>query len=129
MRILIFGTFDHLHPGHAFVLEEALRRGEAHVVVARDGNVAKIKGRKPDQTEEERKVAIEKAFPAAHVLLGDPDDFLVPIRSVNPDLILLGYDQKLPPGVSEADIQIPIERLQPHHPEKFKSSLRRGKSG
>lgn len=125
MKILLFGTFDHFHPGHAFVLEEALKRGEAWVVVARDENVERIKGRPPQQGEEARKAAIEKAFPAAHVVLGDREDFLAPVRAIKPDLILLGYDQKLPPGISEADIQIPVERLPGHEPDKYKSSLRR----
>ena len=129
MRVLVFGTFDHLHPGHRFVLEEAKKRGETFVVVARDANVKKIKGRLPKQNEEERKRAIEEAFPDVHPVLGDNADFLAPVRSVRPDLVVLGYDQKLPPGVSEKDLPCRVERLPPFRPEKFKSSLRRGREG
>ncbi|MEK7591615.1 MAG: adenylyltransferase/cytidyltransferase family protein [Patescibacteria group bacterium] len=127
MRILVFGTFDELHPGHRFVLEEALKRGETHVVVARDLNVQKIKGRLPKQNEEERRRAIEKAFPGMHPVLGDTSDFLVPVRAVKPDLIVLGYDQKLPPGVSEKDLPCAVERLPAFKPDKYKSSLRPGR--
>ena len=125
MKILLFGTFDHLHPGHHFVFNEALKRGEVWVVIARDKNVEKIKGRAPEQSEEERKQTIEKVFPAVHTVLGDPENFLVPVREIRPDLILLGYDQKLPPGVLEKDLQCSVERLEAFSPEKYKSSLLR----
>lgn len=126
MKLMIFGTFDDLHPGHLFVFRHALERGDVYVVVARDANVLRFKGRPPLQHEDDRVTAINKAFPSAHVMLGNPDDFLAPVREVQPDLILLGYDQKLPPGVSEEDLGVPVERLEPFHPEIHKSSLRRG---
>lgn len=125
MKVLVFGTFDRLHPGHRFLLTEAAKRGELHIVVARDANVLKIKGKKPGQTEEERFATLKKEFPQAHVVLGDSEDFLVPVRKVNPDLILLGYDQKLPPGVAETDLPCPVERLTAFEPEKWKSCLQR----
>ncbi len=126
MRVLVFGTFDHLHPGHLFVLRSAADRGELFVVVARDRNVERIKGRVPDQPEPERAAAIRAAFPLAEVLLGDADDFLAPVRAVSPDLILLGYDQRLPPGVREEDLGATVERLPAFEPHRHKSSLVRG---
>ena len=125
MKVLIFGTFDDLHPGHEFVISEALKRGMTTVIVARDANVRRIKGHAPLQPEEERRAAIERAFPAAQALLGDTNDFLQPVRTLQPDLILLGYDQELPPGVSERDFPCPVERITAFKPETFKSSLRR----
>lgn len=125
MRVLIFGTFDSLHPGHRFVLEEAAKRGEVHVVIARDLNVRAIKGRLPIQAEQERMLAVAATLPDACVILGDPKNFLRPVRAVRPDLVLLGYDQKLPPGVREADLPCPVERLPAFEPERYKSSLRR----
>ena len=125
LKVLVFGTFDRLHPGHRFVLSEAQARGNLWVVVARDKNVERIKGRAPAQSEEERLRAIAEAFPEAHPVLGDPDDFLAPVRGIAPDLILLGYDQELPPGVTLKDLPCPIERLPAFRPEEFKSSLQR----
>ena len=125
MNVLVFGTFDHLHPGHLSLLQQASDRGDMFVVIARDQNVERIKGHEPLQTEEERKRAIEEKFPDAHVVLGDSEDFLRPVRDINPDLILLGYDQRLPPGVAAKDLPCPVERLGAFHPEKYKSSLRR----
>ena len=96
--------------------------------MARDRNVERIKGFKPSQSETDRKRAIEEIFSTATVILGDPHDFLVPVRAVHPDLIILGYDQVLPPGVSEEDLPCPVERLPAFKPEKYKSSLRRTKA-
>ncbi len=125
MKVLVFGTFDYLHPGHLFVLKEASKRGELWAVVARDRNVEKLKGRMALQTEDERKKAVEEAFPAIHAVLGDAMDFLAPVREIKPDLILLGYDQALPPGVKESDLPCEVERLPAFEPDKYKSSLRR----
>ena len=125
MKILIFGTFDHLHPGHEFVINAAIKRGDVTVIVARDSNVKRIKGRQSDQSEGERMRVLQESFPVVTVQLGDPTDFLAPVRAVYPDLILLGYDQKLPPGVSEKDFPCPVERLPAFNPNEYKSSIRR----
>ena len=125
MRVLIFGTFDLLHPGHRFVLTQARTRGDVFVVIARDSNVLRLKGHLPDQSEGERMRTIEQEFPSVHCVLGDPEDFLAPVRSIKPDLILLGYDQKFPPGVTEDLLHCQIERLPAFQPDKFKSSVRR----
>jgi len=122
-RVLIFGTFDRLHPGHEFFLRAAQKRGEVWVAVARDSTVERIKGKRPVQQEEARKCAVEHAFPDVHVLLGDTHDYLAPFRAVQPDLVLLGYDQALPPGIFEEDIPCAMERLPSHKPTKYKSSL------
>ncbi|MFH0770015.1 MAG: adenylyltransferase/cytidyltransferase family protein [Candidatus Peregrinibacteria bacterium] len=122
MRALVFGTFDRLHPGHRHFLEKALTFGELWIVVARDRTVKTIKGKMPMQSEEERRRAVAQAFPSAHVILGDENDYLAPVRAVQPDRILLGYDQSLPPGVDERDLPCPAERLTPFEPERWKSS-------
>ena len=123
MKVILFGTFDHFHPGHQFVFEQAQKRGDVYAVIARDVTVERIKGRLPCQTEKERKKAVENAFPEAAVVLGDDQDYLTPLREINPDLLLFGYDQKLPPGVSEEDLPCPVERLPAFEPERYKSSL------
>jgi FAD synthetase len=124
MKVMVFGTFDKFHPGHEFVMKEAQKRGEVTVIVARDANVEKIKGKKPKYDERVRSAAIRTAFPDVHVRLGDEGgDFLAPVRKFAPDLILLGYDQQLPPGVTEADLGCAVERLEGFQPDKYKSSL------
>lgn len=119
---MVFGTFDFFHPGHRFLIEEARKLGNVTVVVARGTNVKEIKGRPPKETDEKRLGAIKEAFPDVTVVLGSSEDFLEPIRTQKPDLLLLGYDQRLPPGVKEESLPT-VKRAPPHHPEKFKSSL------
>ncbi|ALM10384.1 MAG TPA: FAD synthase [Candidatus Peribacter riflensis] len=126
MRVLIFGTFDQLHPGHRFVLEQARMRGDLTVVVSRDATVERCKGRLPIQTEEERRLAVEQMMPGVRVVLGDRQDYLRPVRELLPALILLGYDQELPQGVQAESLPCPLERLPAFHPELYKSSLQRG---
>jgi FAD synthetase len=107
------------------LLSEAGKRGDLHVIVARDANVKRIKGRLPKQNERERVKAVQDTFQDADIRLGDEADFLAPVREIQPDLILLGYDQKFPPGVSEEDLPCPTERLPAFEPERWKSSLRK----
>lgn len=125
MKVLTFGTFDHLHPGHISYLSEAAGKGDLTIIVARDRNVEHIKGKPSEGNEEERLLALEEVFPDATVVLGDSEDYLKPVRDAAPDLILMGYDQQLPPGIEEVDLPCPIERAAAHNPEEFKSSLRR----
>lgn len=125
MKVLTFGTFDHLHPGHLAYLTEASTRGDLFIIVARDTNVEHIKGHTPDHTEQQRVDALKQAFPDATVLLGDTEDYLKPVREIAPDLICMGYDQQLPPGITEEDLPCEIMRAQAHNPEEFKSSKMR----
>jgi cytidyltransferase-like protein len=126
-RVLCCGTFDHLHPGHESFLRQAAALGdELHVVVARDRNVQRIKGRLPDRKEAERLRQVQALGLVAVVRLGCPGaDFLQVIRDIQPDVIALGYDQSPPPGLAKAFPHCRIETLQAHHPERYKSSLLR----
>ncbi len=128
MKVLTFGTFDHLHPGHIAYLSEAAGVGDLTIIVARDKNVEHIKGHAPDHSEEDRLLALEEVFPDATVILGDSENYLKPVLKSTPDVIFMGYDQQLPPGITEADLPCPIKRAKPHNPEQYKSSLRRKNS-
>ncbi len=126
MRVLVFGTFDRLHPGHQFLLQRAAERGdELYVIVARDATVERLKGRLPEENEETRVQGVQKVVPEAVVQLGHSQDYREPLERIRPDLVLLGYDQVLPPGVTEADFPCAAERLPAFRPEEYKSSLRR----
>ena len=124
-RILCCGTFDYLHPGHESFLNQAVRLGEElFVVVARDENVERLKGRKPDHEEEVRRARIESLGIAQKVQLGyEGQNFLQVVRDIEPDIIALGYDQGRPPGLETSFPDCEIVVLKPHHPERFKSSF------
>ena len=126
-RVLCCGTFDYLHPGHlSFIGQAAALGDELYVVVARDENVQRIKGHYPDHPEEERKAAIAQLPRVDDVRLGNEgQNFLHVVREIAPNIIALGYDQGPPPGLAEAFPGCEIVVLEPHHPDKFKSSLYR----
>ncbi|MFH0776273.1 MAG: adenylyltransferase/cytidyltransferase family protein [Patescibacteria group bacterium] len=128
-KVLLFGTFDGLHPGHLNFFAQAAQFGKVFVIVARYQNVWKIKNRKPHFSEKSRlaKVAAQKNIFKAQ--LGEQKDFLRPIQKIRPDLICLGFDQKtfgiteLKVKLKKIDLSPKIIRLKSFHPEKYKSSL------
>jgi len=134
-KVLVFGTFDRLHPGHLYFLKQAKKLGDIlFVVVARDKNVEKIKGRKPQESEKERQKAIVKSGYATKVLLGAKDlrkKYKI-ISKINPDIIALGYDQKfflknLPNILKKLKKPCRLVRLKAYQPKRYKSSILRRK--
>ena len=92
IRVVATGTFDILHPGHLYYLEESRRLGdELSVIVARDANV-KHKPR-PILPEEQRLRMVRALKPVDHALLGDLHDMFRPIAAIRPDIITLGFNQ------------------------------------
>jgi len=99
---LIGGVFDILHPGHIATLEEAKKKVDLLcVVVARDRTVFLNKKRMPLNNERFRLKMVSSLKPVDVAILGSEEDFMEPVRLVNPDIIFLGYDQKLPKQVSK----------------------------
>ncbi len=126
-RAAVFGTFDVLHEGHIDFFRQAKEQkkdAELVVVVARDVNVEKAKGKKPKNDENTRLKEVKKAHHVNKAVLGEKDDKLKVIERVAPDIIALGYDQKPPEGFEEyiREKNITVMRLKPYMPERFKSS-------
>ena len=91
-RIVATGTFDILHPGHIYYLEESRKLGdELHVIVARDANV-RHKPR-PVIGEAQRLRVIQALKVVDHARLGDPTDMFRPIEEIDPAVITLGFNQ------------------------------------
>ncbi|PIZ72826.1 FAD synthase [Candidatus Peregrinibacteria bacterium CG_4_10_14_0_2_um_filter_43_11] len=124
-RVMGFGTFDGLHPGHLDFLKQLKLLGkETIVVIARDENVKKIKGKKPQFSEKERADAVQKTGLADRVLLGHLHDFYECLITYNPTIIGLGYDQKADKeAIFERLPHVKIARLKPFQPQRYKSSL------
>ena len=91
-RIVATGTFDILHTGHLYYLEESRRLGdELSVIVARDANV-KHKPR-PIIPEDQRLKMVAALKPVDHAVLGDLHDMFRPIREIRPGVITIGFNQ------------------------------------
>ena len=92
-KVLVGGCFNTIHPGHIYFLESAKKLGdELIVVLANDDN-----NKKPYAVlAEERKKMIEKLNIADKVFIGDSDSKAKIVETLKPDIIALGYDQKMP---------------------------------
>lgn len=94
-RVLAFGTFDGLHPGHIFFLRSAKARGTHLIVgVARDAHVQALKDKRPHHHEVKRLEAVKAKAMVDEVYLSDKElgSYSI-IAQAKPDLIVLGHDQ------------------------------------
>lgn len=128
-RVLGCGTFDGFHPGHDAFLQQARKLGtELFVVVARDENVERLKGRAPEEAEDVRLAAVSAHEAVDNARLGYAGaDFLRVVADVAPEIIALGYDQRAPRGLQDAFPACRIVLLEAFEPERYKSSLLRGR--
>ena len=133
--VMVFGTFDLIHPGHEFFLNQAKRFGERFVVsIARDQNVTRIKGKSPLRNEEQRKRDVETLGIADQVVLGDVEGYLGHIKKISPDVICLGYDQEaytkdLEDDLRNAGLETQITRIASFEPSRYKSSILKASLG
>ena len=124
---MAFGSFDILHKGHEHYLEEARSYGDyLIVVVARDENILRFKGKKPENNEGYRLEQVRKLNFVDEVILGHKDDVFKVLEEFKPDVICLGYDQKaekLKEGLGKRNLKAEIVRAKPFKPEIYKSSI------
>jgi FAD synthetase len=91
-RVVATGTFDLLHPGHLYYLEESRLLGdELYVIVARDANVRHKP--KPVIPEDQRLKMVAALKQVDHAVLGDLHDMFQPIREIKPAIITIGFNQ------------------------------------
>lgn len=130
-RIIVFGTFDILHPGHESFFEQAKNLGGyLIVVVARDKFVKEAKGKTPINNELSRIEEVRDSKLANKVILGSrTHNFYQTIRTYKINTIALGYDQKptireLRKNLKQHQLsKINIIRLKPYKPRIYKSRL------
>lgn len=129
-KVLVFGTFDVIHPGHISFLKQARERGDLlSAVVARDSTVEKIKNHKPLKNEEERLEDLKRSGLVDEARLGNQgkDPYSI-IKDVRPDVICLGYDQHtyvdgLAERIAGMGLKAEICRMNPFVPEKYHSGI------
>ena len=134
-RIMVFGTFDGLHKGHLNLFEQArnLTKNSFLIVsIARDKNVFRIKGKKPDLSEKIRMDLVKKSKLVDRVVLSDIKNHLPHILKVQPNIIALGYDQKdyvqnLKKDLKNKGLLVNIVRLKPFKEKIYKNHLLKNK--
>ena len=142
-KVMVFGVFDLLHPGHLNFLIQAKELGDKLIVsVARDLNVFKVKELRPVHHESLRLKNISLLPIVDKAVLAGLKDPWPHIMKEKPDIIALGYDQKTyvreeGRGGREEERKLEAEllkhglkktkvvRLKPHWPQIYKSKILR----
>lgn len=126
VKVMVFGTFDILHPGHKHMLNEAKMLGDyLVVVVARNKTVRDVKKHDPLNDEKTRLTNISKLNIADRVILGNESKDKHKIILVEkPEIIALGYDQKFFVKTLHKKFgkKIKIVKLKPYKENIYKSS-------
>lgn len=134
-RVLVFGVFDGLHPGHRSFLRQARSEGDRLIAaVARDSVVERLKGRRPEAGEGERMRALLESGLVDGACLGDeePGTYAI-VDRIEPGVICLGHDQ----DALKADLErwlcrrgrnLRLITLSAYRPDLYKSSKLKGRS-
>lgn len=128
-RVMVFGAFDGLHPGHLDFFKQAKKFGDYLIVsVGRDVNVEKIKGKKPLFGEDERFELISNLKIVDKPAMGAVHDYFVQVGQYKPDVICLGYDQWASYDYVRENLNriglfnCEVVRLKPYKADRAKSS-------
>jgi len=127
-RAVAQGTFDILHPGHVHYLETAATYGdELHVIVARRANVTHKA--EPILSDHQRLEMVDALGVVDSARLGHSEDIFVPIEEIDPEVIVLGYDQHhdaeaIAAALDDRGIECRVERASPReaHPDELLST-------
>lgn len=133
-RVIAFGTFDLLHPGHKYYLKQAKLLGrELVVIVARESN-AKLFGKNPHHSEAERLKAVADLDFVNKAVMGEEGDTYNSLRKFRPDVVALGYDQVAdeeriaktltPLRITPEIVRIPAYKKHKYKTSKIKENLR-----
>ncbi len=127
-NVMVFGSFDVIHPGHLYFLRKAKSYGDTLVaVIARDSTIEKVKGKKPKYNERERREHMRELGYANKVILGYETDPYKIVEEINPDVICLGYDQDsfsegLREEIIKRNLKAKVYRLDAYRAYMYKSS-------
>lgn len=129
-KVMVFGAFDGLHPGHAHFLGEAKSLGDELIVcLATDEAITRLKGRAPKYGFDDRTMTLQLLPVVDKVIRGDDSEgSYTAIQNEKPDVIAFGYDQQALHDhcVAWLDARhIPAHTVFLHafEPDKYKSSL------
>src|SRR3989344_6506412 len=130
-RVMVFGTFDMIHPGHESLLIQARSiAADPYLIVsvARDAVANRMKGFPPRNNEEARREMLADHPLVDEALIGDGEGYMEHIKEISPDIIALGYDQSgefvdtLEKDLRSAGLKTSIVRLKAFAPEQYKTS-------
>jgi len=117
-KVMAGGCFNIIHLGHIYFLKEAKKLGDELIVV-----LTHDKNNKKSYTlpAKKRKKILESLNIADKVLIGDFKDKTKIVKKIKPNIIALGYDQKLPEGLTSGFKYIKIKKLSNYSTKSQKS--------
>lgn len=131
-KVLVFGIFDGLHPGHLSFLRQAKKHGDFLVVaVGRDSAVKKFKSKAPKFAFKERLKMVKNVKCVDKAIPGDSEQgsYKV-IENEKPHVICLGYDQqKLQDDLNRwlrgknFSVSVLVKTLKPYKHRKYHTSI------
>ena len=101
-KVLAGGCFNKIHKGHIYFLNKTKELGYLIVVLTNDKNNKKPYAIKATK----RKKNLEKLKIADKIVIGHANDYSKIVKREKPQIIALGYDQKLPKGIKVKTVRI-----------------------
>lgn len=125
MKILIFGKFDILHPGHIFLINQAKAKGEVTAVLESDQAIKRHHNFLPFYNQDQRAKELENF--GLKVYLRQEQTYTDILDDLQPDFLYLGHDQELllkefTAVQNSQSYKFDIKIIKDFHPELFKSS-------
>ena len=106
--VMATGTFDIIHPGHGYYLEESKNLGGEDsrliVVIARDSTV-RARKRIPVVGEKQRLEVVKMLKPVDEAYLGHTSDMFKIVEEIKPNIIAIGPDQNFDPKELEQELK------------------------
>ncbi|MFA6805731.1 MAG: adenylyltransferase/cytidyltransferase family protein [Candidatus Methanomethylophilaceae archaeon] len=94
VRVMASGVFDLIHPGHISYLEQAKKYGDELIVVVACDKTVREKKHEPITPEDMRAKIVGSLKPVDKAIVGNQGDIFETVKSIRPDVIVLGFDQK-----------------------------------
>lgn len=93
VKVMASGVFDIIHLGHISYLEQAKKYGDELVAVVACDSTVRKKKHEPITPEHIRAKIINALKPVDRVVVGKDGDIFDIVQELEPDIIVLGYDQ------------------------------------
>lgn len=102
VTVFAAGCFNRVHAAHLRLLRHARTLGDRLVVVLSND----AHNKKPRAVPAlQRRRQLQDLRVADDVIIGDADGFAATLRRVRPDILVLGYDQRLPDEATAAEVE------------------------
>lgn len=87
------GVFDLIHPGHISYLRQARSFGDELVVVVASDETVRRRKHEPVTPEQMRAQIVSELKSVDRAVIGGNGDMFDTVREIDPDVIVLGFDQ------------------------------------